>query len=269
MNCDDVRQHFADHWSGNLAGEARREFDDHLAGCAACREQAERLSFLWDRLGSLPAERPGPELRERFYTMLEAYRVGLGDAPRRRLAAAEWLRQLWPRRPAFQAMVALATLVAGVGIGYMIAAGRRQEPEISQLRAEVNNMRQLVALSLLQQQSASERLKGVTWAYRVDESDTQVLGALMKTLNQDPNDNVRLAAVDALKNFADTPAVKNGLGPSIAQQTSPLVQIALIDLAADLRERQASDALRKIAGDAGASPEVRERARWALGRIAQ
>ncbi len=269
MKCEDVRQHFVDHWSGTLAGEARREFEDHMTGCAACREQAQRLSLLWERLGSLPAERPGPELRERFYTMLDAYSVGLGNAPRRRFAPAEWLRQWWPKRPALQAVVALATLVAGVGIGYLMAAGRRQEPEISQLRAEVNNMRQLVALSLLQQQSASERLKGVTWAYRVDESDTQVLGALMKTLNQDPNDNVRLAAVDALKNFADTPAVRSGLGPSMAQQTSPLVQIALIDLAVELRERRAVDALRKIAGDASASPEVRERAHWAIGRVAQ
>ena len=33
-------------------------------------------------------------------------------------------------------------------------------------------MRQLVALSLMQQQSASDRLRGVSWAYQVEPSDT-------------------------------------------------------------------------------------------------
>ena len=56
-------------------------------------------------------------------------------------------------------------------------------------------MRQLVTLSLLQQQSAGDRLQGVNWSYRVEQPDTAVLAALLTTVNHDPNVNVRLAAV--------------------------------------------------------------------------
>ena len=59
-------------------------------------------------------------------------------------------------------------------------------------------MRQLVALSLMQQQSASERLRGVSWAYQAEPSDREILEALVAAVNHDANVNVRLAAVDAL-----------------------------------------------------------------------
>ncbi len=78
-------------------------------------------------------------------------------------------------------------------------------------------MRQLVTLSLLQQQSASERLRGVDYAYRVDQSDTQVLAALLHAVNHDPNVNVRLAAVDALRKFAGSPAVRGTLDQSLVE----------------------------------------------------
>ena len=44
-------------------------------------------------------------------------------------------------------------------------------------------MSQMVALSLMQQQSAGERLRGVSYAYRVQSSDTEVLSALLATVN--------------------------------------------------------------------------------------
>ncbi len=71
-------------------------------------------------------------------------------------------------------------------------------------------MRQLVALSLLQQQNASDRLRGVNYAYRVEQSDPQVLSALLTTLDHDSNVNVRLAAVDAVRNFTDSPVGRKG-----------------------------------------------------------
>ncbi len=66
-------------------------------------------------------------------------------------------------------------------------------------------MRQLVALSLMQQQNASDRLRGVNYTYRVEPDDPQVLSALLTTVNHDPSVNVRLAAVDALRKFTDGP----------------------------------------------------------------
>ena len=128
-------------------------------------------------------------------------------------------------------------------------------------------MRQMVALSLLQQQSAGERLRGVTYAYQAPPSDTEVLSALLTTMNQDSNVNVRLAAVDALHRFGASPVTREAVVQSIRKQNTPLVQIALIDLLVDLRDRDAAPELGQLTRDEKIDSAVREHAKWALGRL--
>src|SRR5678810_726677 len=99
-------------------------------------------------------------------------------------------------------------------------------------------MRQMVALSLMQQQSASERLKGVNWSYQLQQPGNDVLRALLDTLIHDSNVNARLATVDALRQFGDKPVVRRGLIDAMTRGDSPMVRVALIDLAVDLQEKE-------------------------------
>src|SRR5262245_45848096 len=48
-------------------------------------------------------------------------------------------------------------------------------------------MRAMVTLSLLQQPSASEHLKGVSWTGSLEHPDSEVLQTLLETLVHDPN----------------------------------------------------------------------------------
>ncbi len=96
---------------------------------------------------------PSLDMRVRFYDSLRAWRQREGER-RQNL----W----WLRHPIFQAAAAVI-LVIGVATGYFF---RGHSSEVSQLRGEVYNMRQLVALSLLQQQNASDRLRGVNYLSR-------------------------------------------------------------------------------------------------------
>ena len=128
-------------------------------------------------------------------------------------------------------------------------------------------MKQLVTLSLLQQQNASDRLKGVNWAYRTEQPDTEVLAALLYTVNHDSNVDVRLAAVDALRTYMDSPVARRGLTQALPKQKSPMVQIALIDQIVDMRDRKAVDALQGLVQQPQVDSEVRQRAQWALARL--
>ncbi len=230
----------------------------------------------WARCGPVWAcclfEEPSANLSSRFYETLAAYRHGLESAPRP--GWREKLAAFWPKQPAWQMGVSFALLVIGVVIGgtvgYEMRPGQREQPagpELAQLRGEVNNMRQLVALSLMQQQSASERLQGVSWAYRVEPSDTEVLSQLLTTVNQDSNVNVRLAAVDALHAFGSSPVMRSAIVQAMSKQTAPLVQIALIDLLVDLKEKQAAPELRALAADPATDAGVRQHATQSLERL--
>ena len=128
-------------------------------------------------------------------------------------------------------------------------------------------MRQLVALSLLQQQSASDRLRGVSYAYRVEPDDSQVLSALLTTVDHDSNVDVRLAAVDALKKFTNNPVGRNGLARALAKQNSPLVQIAILDEIVEVHDRSSAPAIQTLVSSQDVNPEVKQHAQWALRQL--
>jgi hypothetical protein len=255
MNCEQARTQFVDYWRGTLE-DSTGEFRTHLGSCERCRAEAEELKDLWGTLGAMPEEDPSMAMRVRFYDALRDWRKQ--EAQRRQPL---W----WLRHPAFQAACAVLILAIGVGTGY-VARGR-DSTEVSQLRGEVYNMRQLVALSLMQQQSASDRLRGVNFAYRVEQSDPQVLGALLTTVNHDPSVNVRLAAVDALRNFNDSPVGRKGVVQALAKQDSPLVQIAILDQIVELHEKSAVPAIQFLLSGQSLNPDVRQRAQWALKQL--
>ena len=151
-------------------------------------------------------------------------------------------------------------LVVGVVAGTRLEPGNRGNGEVAHLRDEVEQMQQMVSLSLLNEESSSDRLRGVNWSTRIAEPSRELLTTLTRTLDSDPNVNVRLAAVDALSLFRDEPGVVDALTTALSQESSPSVQIALIDLMKAIQERKALDALRRFIEMQNIDPEVKEHA---------
>jgi len=264
MICDQVKEHIADYLAGALSPATAEELDEHFAACPACKQEAAELSETWEMLGLLEQEQPSAAMRSRFYQSLEAYRQGVASssavaaAPARR-PFFDWGWRGW----AWSA----ALLVTGVIAGQLVSVRSRNQGDLAHLQDEVQHMRQLVTLSLLQQQSASERLRGVDYAYRAEQSDTQVLSALLHAVNYDPNVNVRLAAVDALRKFAASPSVRGTLDQSLGKQNSPLVQLALIDLIVDTRDKGALPELEALQKSSTTDKNVREKALWGTAQL--
>ena len=211
MKCSRMDELLPEYLLGDTDETTKGEVRSHLEECTGCREELESLDFIWSRLGTWPEEKTPEGMRARFYGMLEGYKEGLAQPSRRWRAKARVWTQGWsPVRLAFQSGLALVFLVVGLTAGYLLSSKGRSNVELGELRDEVHQMRQLVALSLLQQQSASERLEGVSWSSRMTSPDEKVISALLDALNYDPNTNVRLAAVDALSNFSDRAPVQAG-----------------------------------------------------------
>ena len=269
MNCERMKDLFADYLAGELDETALAEAQTHLAGCASCREELESLSAIWTKLGVLPKEQPSASLRSRFYDMLESYKDGLekgaaATGPFRVLSS--WLTRLMPRRPAYQFGLAFVLIIAGLGSGYLLNVRARSgaRAELATLREEVDEMRRTVAVSFLKQASPSDRLMGVSWSAQIDRPGDEIIAALLETLDHDLNVNVRLAAVDALYLFSGHPEVKERLVQSLARQSSPLVQLSLIDLLVGIRERRAAKALEQLILDEKLNPKVKKRAELGL-----
>jgi len=273
MSCDRIREQIPEVLAGRLDPAARENLIDHLETCSACRADVAELGVVWRGLEVMAEPEPSPQMRLRFLETLHAYEEGFQEAQRKQTYESpkqSWWNALWPAQPAWgAAFAAILLVVGGVGGRYLLAprAEPGSNPELSQLRGQVDSLRQLVALSLLQEQSASARLRGVNYSYQMTQPDREVQQALLHAVNHDTNVNVRLSAVDALAKFADHADVRRALVDSLPMQESPLVQIALIDLLVQLNAREAAPAMQKLAQQADANESVRQRAAAAYEKL--
>lgn len=266
MACDEMTTLLPDLWAGTLSAGDRHTLEAHLATCAACRAEADELGRLWQRLGDVAeaGEAPSRSMRSTFAATLAAYAAGRDELGTRPPLVVPSARPAWVP---WLGAVAAAALLGVAFLGGLLVNRQQEAPAVQALHREVQTMRQMLALSLLQQQSANERLRGLSVSVQLDRPNETVLAALVATLTTDPNVNVRLSAVDALRAFANEAQVRDGLIEAVGHQESPLVQIALIDALAEIGEPRAPGVLRTLAGDDQADQAVRTRATEVLKQI--
>lgn len=270
MNCPKIKEMFPDYLIGDLEPKKVLMVQAHLTDCTECRAELEGVSDVWTKLGVLPEVKPADSLRTRFYTMLEAYKQGLEQktpAHSLRFIFNQWLVRWWPRSPVVQFGSALLLLFAGLTAGFWMRPQPGRSADIAPLQQQVQTMQATLAMSLLDNGSASERLRGVNLSSRMQQPDQRLLDNLLQTLDEDSNINVRLAVVDALYLFHSHPTVRQRLGDSLAKQTSPLVQVALIDLLVNIREQRAAQALLTLIESESLAPEVKQRAQQGLEKL--
>jgi hypothetical protein len=136
---------------------------------------------------------------------------------------------------------------------------RTASTSVQQLTQEVSDLKEMMMLSLLEKESATERLRAVSLTNDMEQASEKVTNALLITLNNDENVNVRLAALDALKSYVGDSAVRMALVKSIAKQESPLVQVALAELMAAMQERNSLKEFEELLKDTRTPEDVKKR----------
>jgi hypothetical protein len=274
MNCERASDLLIESFAAPLPRAAAAALADHRAGCEACRAEAATLTALWEELAQLPAEVPGEASRQRFAALLAPHLARRAAARRGGWAAAtgaleDRLARRMPQRPFAQLTAAAAAVLlaglAGAGIDATFLGRAPQSGELGALRHEVQALSRQVTLSLLKQDSAVERLRGVSFGRQAGD-DQRVLDALLDTLSRDVNVNVRLAAVDALTPIVGRPAVRDHLLQEVVRQTSPTVQIALIDVLLAQDRAGSLAGLAALTGDRALDATVRGYLRSRLGQ---
>ncbi|MBP6794073.1 MAG: HEAT repeat domain-containing protein [Saprospiraceae bacterium] len=153
-----------------------------------------------------------------------------------------------------------AALMAGVIIGFVLPARKAaQNQDIAGLKHEVNQLRETMMLTLLQDEAPTERLKAVSYSEDFDQYNNKIITALFTTLNQDDNINVRLAAIEALQKYTAEAWVRGELVKSIALQSSPLVQVALAECMVSIKEKSSIQELEKVVRNKDTPEPVKKR----------
>jgi hypothetical protein len=257
--------HFSDddlvlHFYGESADAGR--VDAHLRECARC---AAAYSAIANDLSALP-DLPVPERHDRYGLMVF-------HAIRHRLptASSPWWAG-WERGFAAAAVVLVAIGAFQAGRVWSAQPGAPQpqpqaQTELVELRGEVRAMREMLALSLLREPLATDRLRGVSTTSALEQPGQPVIAALLDTLRHDPSANVRLAAIDALRRVSHDETVRRGVVMALSEAANPLVQVALIDFVADQQDTGGADVLRRLSNDTKVEQAVRAHAAQALARL--
>lgn len=250
MECKDFREQFTLLLTDALDQAQRSKVESHLAGCADCRIEFEAAKKIWDLMGEIPQPQPSETMRTGFNAILSNFKE---ESTVNKNPIGEWinkLREHWylQARPRFAFDILL--VAAGLITGYLLHQPGKSaisyDRQIVSLSSQVLEMKQLMMLSLLQDPSASQRIRAVAYTDEMSNVDLKVIGALFTTLNEDPNVNVRLATLEALVKLSGEPKVREGLVRSINLQESPLMQSAIADAMVKLQEKSSVQSLQKL-----------------------
>lgn len=210
--------------------------------------QLRELAGLDDQIHNLEVTGPSMKLDAKFYQALSDEK----KASRKSSINFNW-SFLLPRL-AF----AVVLILAGFFSGYLLQSPS-QKSEVKQLTEEVSELKEMMMLSLLEKESAAQRLKAVSLTSEMPHASSKVTDALFTTLNQDENVNVRLAALEALEPYAKDSNVRSRLIESIALQDSPLVQVALAELMVAIQEKSSVKELKKLLDSDKTPKEVKSK----------
>lgn len=246
MTSEKAKQLLEKYHHGPLSQKEEQELEYCLEKGLIQLEELEDLQQLSKQLDELIQQELSQSMKADFQQLL----AHENSRPRR-----AWLEELqrffsqfMPGSPLGSFALASMMLIVGLYLGsrWYTSPEPNQNEEIAVLSNQMEEMKEMMMLTLLEKESPSDRLKAVNMTQEMPQVSKRITDALFATLNTDENVNVRLEALDALYHYADHPDVREGLIRSIARQDSPLLQIALAEVMVALQEKKSVPALKEL-----------------------
>lgn len=232
-----------DYLRGTLPLEEQKAFEELLNGNSNYKKIYNELLETWALMDVDRAPEPSKKMDDAFFGILRMEQEKQKGSESKNRSLLDIL-VLWLSKP----QLAYALLIMVLIGSYFFKGNADSSTTSSQKVVDANTreIREKLVLTLLEQGSANKRLQGVSEANKIMEVDEKVVQALLRTLNNDPNVNVRLAAVESLTNYVGNPVVRQGLIQSIPNQESPIVQVTLANLMLALEEKRSIEPFKKL-----------------------
>jgi hypothetical protein len=137
--------------------------------------QLRELTALDDKLMKMQSPVPSMEMDDQFYKMLSSMKKSK--------SGFSWSTFFsWPEVAPKLAFASL-TLIVGFLAGYLLKPGAGSNQQVEVLTQEVTDLKEMMMLSLLEKESATERLKAVSLTSEMNSASDKVTSALLQTLN--------------------------------------------------------------------------------------
>jgi hypothetical protein len=257
MKCEEVETKMIDYLDRNLEESIRLEIERHLETCERCLDELKDSQQVLNLISNDEMIKPDDSLRINFYHMLHSE---IKKSEERSISSLSKPLSPWYNTSRYRYAAAIALLVCGTFVGLFLHSelnNRYASNELKQLHSEVSDLKKATMLTMLKGESSSDRIQAVSYAGDLGKADENVIEVLIKTLNNDKNVNVRMAAAYALSKFADERAVCDSLVKSLSLQSDPILQVTLINILAERKEKSALRPIQEIIANKSTLKEVR------------
>jgi hypothetical protein len=257
MKCEEVEQKMVDYLDNNLDTGSRQEIEKHLETCERCLDELNESQQILNLIPKDEIVKPDDSLRINFYHMLHSEM----NKSEKRSKISEYEPVIpWYNISRYRVAAGIALLVCGTFIGLLLHTGFSNSytsKELKQLQSEVSDLKKTAMFTMLKEESSSDRIQAVRYVEDLDNPDQNVIEVLINTLNNDKNVNVRLSAAYALSKFADRRAVCDSLVKSLYLQSDPILQVSLINILVERKEKSALRPIQEIISNKRTLKEVR------------
>ncbi|MDC8004348.1 HEAT repeat domain-containing protein [Aureisphaera galaxeae] len=258
MDKETLHELWSDYVLGQLSETQMQEIASYLERHPEVKVELADWEPLMEALDA-ELEAPSQEMDKGFYTKLQE---AMDESPKQESETTKVFRlRPWAIGIAASIVMALGFFLgkqwntSGAETQTLVSANEK----LKEAEQETNEVRTQLVISLADQPSASKRLEALSEVKKLDSATDKVIEALFKMLNNDPNVNVRLAAVTSLSKYVENPIVREGLVMSITQQESPLVQIALAELMVTLKEQKSINSMETLLKKPDINKAVKEK----------
>lgn len=257
MKCEEVESVIIDYLDNSMDKELRGEIEKHLGTCERCLDELRNCQNILQTISSEEMVKPDGSMRINFYHMLHS------EIKKSEKNLNEIIQKpsfAWYNSSLNRIAAGFLVLICGTFLGLIIHTGivnSNNKSELAKLQTEVLELKQSAMFTMLKDESSSDRIQAVNFVNDLENPDEQVIDALIKTLNNDKNVNVRMTAAYALARFAGQRYVCDSLVKSLSIQDEPIIQITLINILLERKEKSALEPMQQIMTDKSTIKEVK------------
>jgi anti-sigma factor RsiW len=234
MNCDSVARILALYCYGELPPEEEDRVEDHLDGCATCRDELERQRSLMAALDRRETDVSGEllaECRSGLMTAIERNQAPARDSSRSqawssiRQGCASLLTGFWALR---QPLGAVALVALGYFSAYFTGAARVPSgPDAGGGAPTIARVRSVRPGASGHVQIALDEVRARVVSGRMDDRNIQRL--LLEAARDENNPGVRVESIDFLKDHAASAGVRAALLTAAAHDPNPGVRLKALE----------------------------------------
>ncbi|MDG2166713.1 MAG: HEAT repeat domain-containing protein [Opitutales bacterium] len=188
-----------------------------------------------------------------FQNRLEAYQAGFADAESQRSTSTTNKAIPFPRNLMGTSSLIAAAACLVISTIVFLNWNSNENTSHNELTQEVASLKNMLVLSLLSHEAPAQRMNGIHQAAQLESPSAEISDLLFSILNNDPNVNVRLAAISSLGGIDSATAGK--LLDALPVQSSILVQLEIVHTVLNFGEEADQNRLIKLISESDLAPE--------------